>query len=344
MRRWLTGSIVLTVGIALLNAPPAARYLKACALTINVLVPSGGWRPLQWALEAPRVETIHLQSEDGDGIVLRLYHPTRLAQTGIVIYTPFIGGGLDDPRLTNLAESLARVGFLVGTPQREAGDAAARERDVDDVVTAAEHLLEDVSTVGLFGISYGNGPVFAAAADLRLRETVAFLMSLNGMYDLAHVIDFIETGRFSYDQVSGSLTPHPYTQEVLDATQASLGVSADADPLQTEQGQRLREALSPASYVDQITVETFIIHSTDDEFIPYTESLRLFDGLKDRTSARLVLTDVIEHGQYRSPLRLDNLRNSYLPALSSFYSLASQLLRYASAPDAVTANQPPASQ
>lgn len=320
-KHWVIVVSLLTVAVALLHTPPLAIHFKATALAINVLIPKGSWRPLQWATWKPTTQDTELMSESGRILEMRIYRPQdavgrapRRSSAGVIIYTPFIGGGVGDERLVNLAETFARAGFTVATPVPRIKDRAISDRDIADILAATKLLLKEVPAVGLFGISYGNGPVFATAA--RLGNQVPFIVSLNGMYDLQHLVDFIETGNFSYQNISGHVDPHPYTKEVLDTTRRSSN-SPD----------QLRQTLSPATYVSTITSEVFIIHSTADQFIPYTESLRLYDALQQRTPTHLVLTDVIEHGTYRA-LSWENTRRSYLPAATGFYLTARRLLTF----------------
>jgi pimeloyl-ACP methyl ester carboxylesterase len=244
------------------------------------------------------------------------------------MYTPLIGGGLDDKRLVNLAETFARANFPVAIPLSHTKSDGISADDIDDVVAAAELLLNDTAKVGLFGISYGNGPVFAAAADRRLKDKVVFLVSLNGMYDLQHVTDFIQTGSFAYGPISGSLTPHAFTKEVLDKARRANSIPEGADFVQSEPFQKLRAALSPANHIETVTFPVFLIHATHDIFIPYTESLRLRDALKSRVPTSFILTDVIEHGAYHK-LTPTNLVQRYLPAVSGFYRAIHYVLKYA---------------
>lgn len=323
----MLGAVLLTLGVASLNIPPAASAIKAAAVTINVLIPSGAWRPLQWATPSPTQKDIRVQSGERN-LIIRLYYPARLPQTGLVIYTPFIGGKLDDPRLTNLAETFARAGFLVATPIPERDSIAVSTNDAEDVITAAQLVLQEVSAVGLFGISYGNGPTFAAAADARINDRVVFLVSLNGMYDLKNLIEFIETGTFAYQDTAYTLTPHQYTKDILEATRQAEHIPPGADLVTSQAFARLRLSLSPASHVSAISVPVFLIHAATDSFIPYTETMRLRDALADRVPTSFLLTDVIEHGSYHK-LTLSNLKRRYLPALVGFYRSIRYILTFA---------------
>jgi dipeptidyl aminopeptidase/acylaminoacyl peptidase len=237
----------------------------------------------------------------------------------MIIYTPFIGGGLEDERLVNLAETWARAGFVVAVPWRESDTLIVSTKDIEDLVVTIEYVAENfnVKQVGLFGISYGAGPTFAAAADSRVRDVVPFVISLNGYGDLNEVIRFISTGEYSYGEIAGTLTPHSYPGEILEATlQAGIRLN------------RLGDALSPIEQLEQVDADIYIVHSTADIFIPYTESMRLHDAARrEGLKSKLLLTEFVEHGTYR-PLSPVTIWRYYLPAVSGLYSIVSSLVTY----------------
>lgn len=302
------------------------RVWLSWAVTINLLVSEGAWRPLQLVTRQPVVEEVVVNSDSGRRLVVRVYRPSGTTETGLVIYTPFIGGGLDDPRLVNLAETFSRAGLVVAVPWREVDKLVVDGDDIDDVVATVDWLLNEMPQVGIFGISYGTGPVFAAAADERVRDKVRFVVGLNGYYDLGNVVDFINSGRYEYGEVVGQQQPDEYAQEIIDNTLAVYGGSIDVF-LASAEFERLRISLSPAQAVEKLRGEVFIVHSATDTFIPYTESMRLRDALlAEGVPVSFVLTDVIEHGQYR-PVNVANAWRYYLPAGRDFANLVSRLLR-----------------
>jgi len=54
-------------------------------------------------------------------------------------------------------------------------------------------------------------------------------------------------------------------------------------------------ALSPLGQVHRLRAALLVVHSTDDPFIPYTESLRLLDALPPGTRVRWALVDSLRH-------------------------------------------------
>lgn len=301
----VTTTTVFVVLALLVLLEPTRRAFISTAVTINLLVPKGSWRPLQWTTPAPTWRDIETKTANGQAITVRLFEPQKSSRLGLVVYTPLIGGGLDDERLVNLGITWARAGIPVAVPWSENG-LAIRTDDTEEVIAAAYQLQEhtDTAAVGLFGISYGNGPTFHAAIDPRLSDSAAAIVSLNGMYDLMNVVTFIESGQ-----------SHEYGREVVAATRAAGTTLTD-----------VRDNLSPITTIDQLTLPVYVIHSTSDQFIPYSESVQLYETLQAKEKASLlVLTDVIDHGTYR-PLTPTNLFTRYLPAGWGFARIVYEIL------------------
>lgn len=324
--KWLLAALLITLVFSLF--PQIRAGVKAVAVAVNVLVPAGDWRPLQWLTRAPLQEKHEIKSATGRTLTLYLYRPTSgKARTGLVIYTPLIGPGPEDPRLINLADTFARSGFAVVIPWRNEDYQIVTPKDAGDVVSTALFLQNKMGAekIGLMGLSYGNGPVIVAAADPSLRERVSFVVSFAGYYDLGNAARFVRSGEFAYKEISGALEPDPYARDILGKTLAYYGV-AEEGFFDSAEFAKLRRALSPSSFIDRLTMEFFILHSTDDRYIPYTESLRLRDALSGRVPVNFALTTIFEHGDYK-PLTWQNIRRVYWPSVKDFYKFLYRILR-----------------
>ncbi len=358
-------AIVLFAALAALGFFAVSRIpaLRAGVMTplvfFNFLVQDGAWRPLEVLTPSPRRERTVLESPSGRRLDAALWIPARARgpAPAAVIYTPFIGGGLEDPRLKNLAETFARAGIVSLAFWRDRDPLVASPKDIDDVVAAFRFLQQHPSVrpdaVGLVGISYGAGPALVAAARPEIRDAVSFVMSHAGYYDLENVLRFIVTGEYEYGDIRGKLEPNRYGHEILSRTLEALGVDDATAKNFTESPQdfdenferlpRLRELverLSPSEVAGELRAEhVYIIHATDDTFIPYTESLRLRDaftrlsfagqnlgGRAGRLQVRFQLIDIFEHGTPRPPT-IENLRRHWIPNLAKSIGFLYALLR-----------------
>lgn len=315
-------AIAFAVLLAILLIPSIRVGLKTVAVAVNVLVPQGDWRPLQWLTKTPLQEQREIQSVDGRTLTLYMYRPNvKKPRSAMVIYTPLIGPGPQDPRLINLADTFARSGFVVVIPWRLEDQQIITSKDVGDVISTALFLKNHpelrIEKLGLMGLSYGNGPVIAAAADPRMKDNVSFVVSFGGYYDLLNVARFVTSGDFSYGNIKGHLEPDSYTRDILKKTLAYHGL-AEENFLESAEFTELRRVLSPSYYIEQSAAEFFILHSTDDRYVPYTESMRLRDARSGRAPTHFALTTIFEHGDYK-PLTWQNMRRLYLPTVGDFY-------------------------
>lgn len=184
MRR---AGILVLAAIVLATAPRTGRLVEAHLLALDLLRP--GWRP---TLEAASREA-RAGSPGGD-----LYRPLGRVRGGIVLVPGLSRAGKDHPAFQRMASSLARAGFLVLAPDLPGLRAFhVSEADVERIVRAVQALAREAPPpIGVFGFSFGAGPALLAAADPRVRDTVAFAGSFAGYWDLASVISFTTTGWF----------------------------------------------------------------------------------------------------------------------------------------------------
>jgi dienelactone hydrolase len=119
--------------------------------------------------------------------------------------------GKDDEQIVLLAKNLARAGFLVLVPDFEGmKELRIRRYDVEDVVQSFLYLMREKNARpggSMMGISYGAGPMLLAAADGRVSDRVATVVTFGGYADLRSVLRFSLTGSYEYGGHSGYQRP-----------------------------------------------------------------------------------------------------------------------------------------
>lgn len=86
--------------------------------------------------------------------------------------------------------------------------------------------------------------------------------------------------------------------------------------------------LSPRRVVKDLKAYLFIIHGEPDNFIPHTESLRLYEALPDKGRARMGLLRIFSHVRPTLPkATVGNIFKVYIPEGIKFYSLIHDFLR-----------------
>jgi pimeloyl-ACP methyl ester carboxylesterase len=122
--------------------------------------------------------------------------------------------GIDEPRLVGFARALAASGFFVMTPLVPGiADYRVQAESADLIGTAAQSFAQQlsVSKVGIFAISFSGGLALLAASDPQYSPSIAWIASVGGYYDLAHVLRFFATGAaVRPDGTIEPFSPHEY--------------------------------------------------------------------------------------------------------------------------------------
>lgn len=135
-----------------------------------------------------------------------LYAPAEPALGRLVAVPGFTVHGKDDPRLVELATSLARARFLVLVPEIDGARALrVRLEDRDAIADAAGHLAARPgpdAPVGVVAISYAAGLAALAALET---GAIGYLVLVGGYHDTVELARFI--ARDNEADGSGQLLP-----------------------------------------------------------------------------------------------------------------------------------------
>jgi pimeloyl-ACP methyl ester carboxylesterase len=159
-----------------------------------------------------------------------LYISSQASRAGIVLVPGVVPQGKDDSRIVALAQTLARLQFVVLVPDlRGPRHYRLRAHDVREVADAFQHLnslnnLVPLDRVGIAGFSYGAGPVLLAALEPDIRDEVDFVVTLGGYYNLHTIITYFTTGYFKTEPDGDwqYLQPSPYNKWVFTLSNADL--------------------------------------------------------------------------------------------------------------------------
>lgn len=169
-------------------------------------------------------------------------------RAGIVLVPGIVREGNEDPRLIAFANTLARAGFAVLTPdipdfrvlQVRPGDA----RLIADafVYLRTRHDLAPAGRAGIAALSYAVGLSMLAALEPDTRKDVRFILGIGGYYDVNEEITYLSTG---YRKVNGRwqyLKPDDYGKLVfVMGSLPHLADTRDRDTLRAMVESRLRD-------------------------------------------------------------------------------------------------------
>ena len=184
----------------------------------------------------------------------RMYVPDGTSRRTVLLVPGIHSMGIEEPRLTALADDLAGAGVKVmamALPDLQAYQITPRATDViEDAVTwmAARPDLAPDGRVGIVGISFAGGLSISAASRPSIRDRVAFVVSFGGHGDLDRVMRYLTTGEAP--PVSGLEThpPHDYGVAVI------LYGLADRGVVPPDQVAGLREGIETFLLASQLTL------------------------------------------------------------------------------------------
>ena len=256
MRRWrllvTMSALAITVVVFAYVGAPYAR-----AATFIVRAAGLGGRVEDFANRQARAVVVQprhqVPTRYGD-VPARMYVPDGTSRRTVLLVPGIHSMGIEEPRLTALADDLAGAGVKVmamALPDLQAYQITPRATDViEDAVTwmAARPDLAPDGRVGIVGISFAGGLSISAASRPSIRDRVAFVVSFGGHGDLDRVMRYLTTGEAP--PVSGLEThpPHDYGVAVI------LYGLADRGVVPPDQVAGLREGIETFLLASQLTL------------------------------------------------------------------------------------------
>ena len=201
-------------------------------------------------VRAPR----HMVSTRYGDVAAQLYTPDTHIRRTILLIPGIHSMGIEEPRLTALAQDLAATGLQVmamALPDLQRYRITPHATDViEDAVTwmTARPDLAPDGRIGIVGVSFAGGLSIAASGRPSIRDKVAFIVSFGGHGDLRRVLHYIATGEAP--QVPGVTVhpPHDYAASVV------LYGLADRGIVPPDQVQPLRDGIETFLLASQLTL------------------------------------------------------------------------------------------
>jgi dienelactone hydrolase len=247
----LTAFAIAVVVLAYVGAP----YARAASFIVRAA--GLGGRAEEFANRQARKVTVqarHQVSTRYGDVPARLYVPEGTSRRTVLLVPGIHSMGIEEPRLTALADDLAGAGVKVmamALPDLQAYRITARATDViEDAVTWMSQRpdLAPDGRVGIVGISFAGGLSLSAASRPAIRDKIAFVLSFGGHGDLNRVMRYLTTGEAP--QVAGLEThpPHDYGVAVILYSLADRGV------VPMDQVAALRQGIETFLLASQLTL------------------------------------------------------------------------------------------
>jgi dienelactone hydrolase len=199
------------------------------------------------------IQPRHLVSTRYGEVPAKLYVPEGSSRRTVLLVPGIHSMGIEEPRLTALADDLAGAGIKVmamALPDLQAYLITPRATDViEDAVTWMTDRVDLApdGRVGIVGISFAGGLSISAASRPSIRDKVAFVLSFGGHGDLGRVMRYLTTGEVSRVEGLEASPPHDYGVAVILFGLADRMVPAD-------QVVALREGVETFLLASQLTL------------------------------------------------------------------------------------------
>jgi hypothetical protein len=221
------------------------------ALFIPSLIPGTNFQPIDWVTGSPHESSITFSSE-GNSYTGDIYlpatkglHPAMVVSLGVVT-------DVNDPRVINLAQALARMGVIAFVPfSPDLLQGQVKPEDVGILVSAFQYLMSrnDVEQqhVGFLGICVGASLSVDAAEDAAIAGQVDFIIWFDGCYQLDDLIAATITHSYIQNGTTVPWNPDPLTTEVVNNELENLAPGAAA---QAVIAQRAVNGIQPDAAVE----------------------------------------------------------------------------------------------
>ena len=270
----LLACLAALVLLAALLYSPTREHLRAASLLLRLNDPQASGFLATYGTHP--VDELPLTVDTLSGPVrARLYVPRGVSKPpGIVLLHGIHHLGIEEPRLTRFARTMAATGVVVLTPQIDSlADYHVDPRAIGIIGASAERLHNRLGRkVGVMGLSFAGGLALLAAADPHYSPDIAFVVAVGAHDDLARVARFFATDQIQRPDGSiEKLQAHEYGPLVLAYAHAEeFFAPADVAPArdalrlwlweQPEAAKAQMTKLSPAACT---TIDDLLQHKTD---------------------------------------------------------------------------------
>jgi dienelactone hydrolase len=230
-------------------------YERAASLIVRAADLGGRAEALaQWQAHRVERQPRHTVTTRHGDVPAQFYLPEGGATRAVLLIPGIHSMGIDEPRLTALAEDLAATGLKVmamALPDLQRYRITLNSPDViEDAVAwmAARPDLAPDGRVGIAGVSFAGGMSVAAAGRPGIRDKLAFVFSFGGHADLPRVLRYLATGKATTMAGLDIPAPHDYGVAVI------LYQFADRGVVPPEQVDGLRQGVETFLLASQLTL------------------------------------------------------------------------------------------
>ena len=202
--------LVLAFAITILTHQ-GRGYLRTIGLIFQI-IPDSPIRPLEWITKSPTREIVSFPGTK-KGEIAHIYRTVdSTKRPAILLFLGINPAGLNDSRVVNLSESLARSGLVVMVARSEnMTDYKIDPNAVGNIIKAFQYLYDleytDQRKIGMGGFCVGASLSAVAAQDFRIRDKVSFLNLFGAYADARNLMSAVASRTRFYENNVHSWNP-----------------------------------------------------------------------------------------------------------------------------------------
>ena len=259
-------------------------------------------KPLYNVTGTPSEEMVEFETKNGKRSALMFVPGKRFAPAEEKFKKPvlIITFGVknldkDRPLIIDFVKNMARLGFVVFWPQPPSG--ATRETFYENPKTfvSAFRYVEsidyvDKERISFLGFSVGSSVAFVSAADPEIHDKVHGLVFFGGYYN---GFDYYTSITAKTQVVDGKIIDWEPAEFSVQMTKSIFGTKNKEDGIKN---------VSPHMFINDYKTPILILHEKADNYVPYTESIKLHEALPKEYVKAYHIANLFDHVQPKQGL------------------------------------------
>lgn len=287
-------------------------------------------KPLGMVSNRPFHQQVELDSLNGK-IVGDLFIPVDPGKKSAVIMAMGIKtADQDKPLLLRFADTMARLGYVTFWPRLKVLDEGISLPEEPETFTQSFDYLSNLPSVNpqkvsFIGFSVGSSLSMVSAQDPQIRNKVWGFVFFGGYFDVFDYFISLATKTTKLDDQTIPWNPKEdalnHAKGLLEARNASSIIKIFEATSAGQASQIVQEAsqeevlgmkrYSPKEKLGDFKAKIFILHDKSDTYVPYTQSIELFQALPKGQIAAYHISDLFEHVQPSKPINIGELIKLY---------------------------------
>lgn len=248
--------------------------------------------------------------QDKESIVVDIYSPKikHRKNPAIVLATGIRFWDEDKKNFQLLSQNLSKLGYFVLWPRSQSIEDQKPEIENPETFKAAVKYASgmdevDSKRISIIGFSTGASIGLVAASNKEISEKIRAVVFFGGYYDIKEYIKSVSLKKIKHDghefdwETEKNLS---YTIEDLLRSQNAENtlkafLEGDFQKNINKNEEQMLKSINPKDNVKDFTTAIFIIHSKDDDSVPFVESIKLAENLDKELVKELLITNSFSH-------------------------------------------------